>query len=184
MRRIIPLASMLLILASPSAASSISAHSPVLAAAALPLANLTVINGDASGKTRWVAWAELGPRQAVRLALVDRDGARTVVRGAIVHADAYEPLLRAIPQWTYGGHSLVAFTVSYGAGAQQVELIADDNGAPRVFASELGAAIGWTIAPTGAPILVIYTRVGSALQPRCRVWRESGDLAEIPCPPF
>lgn len=129
-----------------------------------------------------VAAAEPGPRQAARLALIDGVGARAALLWSIKHDDACAPRLRAVPQWRRGGQPLVAFIVSFGAAAEQVELIVDDGGTPHVAASELGAAVAWTAAPSGAPVLVVYTRAGSALSPQCRTWSDGGGLAGTPCP--
>lgn len=141
-----------------------------------------VVLPDPSRRLRWVAWAERGRMgRSVTLVLrkAARDGERLLWSG--LWRDAYDPALRAIPDWRSGGVPLVALTLRYGAGAQEAVLLAQRGAEPpRRVAERLDTVIEWRQDAAGRTVLVAFGRDGSALRPGCFGW-DGRALVAVPC---
>ena len=155
----------------------------VAAVVRAPLSSLQVAPADpgAVAGRRWAAWAVgRGEGQAVHLALFDAHGRRL---WSAVRADAYAPTLTPVPAWTAHGRPLILLTLSYGAAAQTVELLAQDAaGPPRVLARRDAAAIDLRTSGPGAPSLVLRQAPGSEPEVECLRWdAAAAALKSTPC---
>lgn len=149
--------------------------------AALPAHGLIIIDAEHGGTLRWAAWgARQAGRSTTRLALRDAGAGRAKALWSAAWADAYEPELRLVPQWTYVGRPLLALTMRFGAAARQINLYGIDAGNyPVPVVENLGAEIGWTIAPTGGRFFIVYT---TPIVPTFFAWEAaSATVVSEPC---
>ena len=130
---------------------------------------LQVEPGSAHGG-RWLVWSEgRGEGQSASIALFSPDG---VCIWHVVKPDAYQPTMTSVPEWSWKGRSVSLLLLSYGADAQEAEILAlDADGSPRVLDRRSASRI---FLRSGSAQLELDQAAGSVPEKTCLRWSAPG----------
>ncbi len=137
----------------------------------------------APGGLLWQAW-QLGEAED-RSVLLTVVGDRRPLGADTPHLsweEAYAPRLRPPRGWTHAGRPVVALTVSHGAAAETVAVVAlHPSGRPERLVERLANGVGWRRDASGRDLLVLLERPTAAVVPACHAWDHRG-LRQVSCP--
>ncbi|MDR3439103.1 hypothetical protein [Telmatospirillum sp.] len=156
----------------------------VVGAVGAQIDDLSVTDADTSGAIRWATWSDGDQTgRATHLALFARRDGTATLSWSTTWKDAYHPTLRSTAEWAYRGHPVLAVTVQFGAGAEQIDLYGlDEAFRPMLLVEKEAASVGWMIGKNGKLLLMLYSPSPTVLKATCYGWQgDKGTIAREPC---